>query len=466
MNLLPMQLAMIVAVGAQVRYLRSGARRHLVTLAVAFVAGLLFFEKALFVAPLVFLVTLCLYAPGGPVRALVTTLRRWWPAWAVLTAVSVVFLAVYLSLSPASSLRAPASAGEVGTFLGQFFGESLLPGLVGGPWTWLDAGDGAAVVAPARSARWVSWGLVAALVAVTLWRRRAVAVRAWTLLVLFSALAAGLIAATRLGSGLSGVAGLVPRYLGDVLLVAALCVGVAVCGLRRLEPAAEPAPAAAPASPRLIRAAVAAGLVLLVASSVHSGAGFAADWEVKAGRDYLRTARADLAAVGSGTVFMDQPVPEAVVPGMSAPWNMQSRFFGPLEDGPAFVTRARTLSVFDASGHVRPAWVDGVRARPGPVPGCGYRVTGGRAVTIPLQADVVDYWQVVRIGYLSDRDTTATVRVGDRAGASFDVHRGLNAVFLLLLVEGDDLVLEVRDPAANLCTDEIEIGALAPQPAG
>jgi hypothetical protein len=469
-NLLPMQLAMIVAVGAQVRYLRSGARRHLVTLALAVVLGLLFFEKALLVVPLVFLVTVCLYAPGGPVRAVLTTVRRWWPAWAVLTAVSLAYLAAYLPMSTNSMLRAPASTGEVGTFLGQFSGETLAPGLVGGPWTWLDAADGAPLAAPDQPARWLSWAVVAAVVAVTIWLRRGVAVRAWTLLVLFSALAAGLIAATRLGSGLSGVAGLVPRYLGDVLLVAAVCVGVAVCGLRRLdsadEPAADPVPAPVRNHPQPFRTGLAVGLVLLIASSLYSGVDFAADWQVKAGREYLRTARADLAAAEPGTVFMDQPVPEAVVPGLSHPWNMQSRFFGPLADGPVFVTEARKLSVFDEAGHIRPAWVDGVPARPGPLPGCGYRITRGRTVTIPLTAGVVDYWQVVRIGYLSDRDTTATIRVGDHAGVPFDVHRGLNAMFLLMLVDGDEVELTARDPAANLCTDEIEIGALVPQSAG
>jgi hypothetical protein len=470
-NLLPMQLAMVLAIGAQVRFLRTGHRRHLVTLALAVVLGLLFFEKALLVVPLVFLVTVCLYAPGGPVRAVLTAVRRWWPAWAVLTAISVAYLAAYLPMSADAMLRAPASAGEVGTFLGQFYGETLVPGLVGGPWTWLDAADGTPLAAPDQPARWLSWVLVAALVAGTVWLRRGIAVRAWTLLVLFSALSAGLIAATRLGSGLSGVAGLVPRYLGDVLLVAAVCVGVAVCGLRRLdgsaEPATDPVPAPAWARPRPLLIGMAAGLVLLVASSLYSGTGFAADWRVKAGRDYLRTARADLADAEPGTVFMDQPVPEAVIPDLSHPWNMQSRFFGPLDDdGPVFVTGARTLSVFDEAGHIRPAWVDGVPARPGPLPGCGYRVTGGRTVTIPLTARVADYWQVVRISYLSDRDATATIRVGDHAGVPFDVHRGLNAMFLLMLVEGDEVELTVRDPAANLCTDEIEIGALVPQSAG
>ncbi len=465
-NLLPMQLAMIVAIGAQVRYMRTGDRHHLVTLAAAVLTGLLFFEKALFAVPLVFLVALCLYAPGGPVRAIVTTVRRWWPSWVMLTVIALVYLGVYLSMSNTSALREPSSPAEVGTFLGQYFGESLAPGLLGGPWSWLSAGDGTAVVAPGEAARWISWVLVAALIAGTVRWRRWTAVRAWTLLLLFALLAGGLIAATRLGSALSGVAGLVPRYLGDVLLVAALCVGVVVCGLRRLDAAGEPVPVPQRGRPQAYLPALAAAAALFVAGSLYSGAGFATDWAEKAGRDYLRTAQADLAAAGAGTVFMDQPVPEEVLPGMSYPWNMQSRFFGPVEDGPTFVTEARRLSVLDESGRVRPAWVDGVRAKPGPVKGCGHRVNRGRAVRIPLRAEVVDYWQVVRIGYLSDKDTTATVRVGDHPARSFPVHRGLNAMFLLMLVEGDEVTLQAADPKANICTDEIEIGALVPQPIG
>jgi hypothetical protein len=85
-------------------------------------------------------------------------------------------------------------------------------------------------------------------------------------------------------------------------------------------------------------------------------------------------------------------------------------------------------------------------------------------VTIPLQADVINYWQAVRIGYLSDKDTAATIKVGDRDPVSFDVHRGLNAMFMLLVVKGDEVELTLRDPKANVCTDEIEIGALVPQP--
>jgi hypothetical protein len=240
LNLLPMQIAMIVALGAQVKYVRTGEHKHLVTLGVTVVVALLFFEKALLIVPLVFLTTLFLYAPGGPVRAVLTTIRRWWPAWAMLTAISLLFLAVYLAMATGSSLRVPQSADEVRDFLVQFFGSSLASGLLGGPWSWLDASDGPAVAAPTETAQYVSWALIAVLIAITVWLRRGVAARAWALMVVFAAMAAGLIAFTRLGSEMSGVAGLVPRYLGDVFPLAALCVGVAVCGLRRPGPGSEP----------------------------------------------------------------------------------------------------------------------------------------------------------------------------------------------------------------------------------
>lgn len=471
-NLLPMQLAMIMAVGAQIRYIRTRKRGHLVALAVWVAFGLAFFEKALLVVALVFLLTVCLYAPGGPVRAVLTAIRRWWPAWLVLIGVFLAFLAVYLTGS-ASSLRQPTSGSEVGTLLQQFFGQSLTAGLVGGPWTWLDAADGPAVAAPTLTFQRISWVLVVAFVGFTLWLRRGVALRAWVLLLLYAGLAAGLISATRLGSGYSGVAGLVPRYIGDVLVVAAICVGVALCGLRRDEADAPSdraggVPAPVRSHPRPFVAALALGTVLLVASSIYSGVDFATDWASKAGRDYLKTARAGLAQAEPGTVFMDQPVPAAVVDPLSTPWNKQSRFFAPLDRDPVFVTQARMLWIFDTSGKVRPAWVKGVKARPGPAAGCGgwpgYRVTGGRTTTIPLAGTVPEYWHAVRIAYIVNGDTRATFRLGSGEVKSFDAHDGLNAIFLLIDGGGDQVELTVADPAANFCTNEIEIGELVPQP--
>jgi hypothetical protein len=87
-------------------------------------------------------------------------------------------------------------------------------------------------------------------------------------------------------------------------------------------------------------------------------------------------------------------------------------------------------------------------------------------VRIPLAADVQEFWHVVRIAYLSDRDTAAALRVGSGEVAVFDVHRGLNAAFLLVRGGGSFVELAVTGPTATICTDEITVGRLVPAPAG
>ncbi|WP_147458726.1 hypothetical protein [Micromonospora sp. BL4] len=239
-NMLPMQLSMVLAVGAQLRYVRTRRKRHLLSLVLAVLLGLLFFEKALLVVPLVFLFTVCFFTDGGPVRSVLTALRRWWPSWLVLTALVGAFAAVYLQRSE-SSVRRPESAEEVLSFFTQLFGSTLVPGLLGGPWGWLGAGDGAAVVAPPELGRWIAWSVFAALVVLTVKRDRT-ATRAWILLGSYLVLVAALLAATRLGSVFSGIAGGVPRYVSDAVVVAAICVGVALVGIARPTPAGgEPA---------------------------------------------------------------------------------------------------------------------------------------------------------------------------------------------------------------------------------
>jgi hypothetical protein len=466
-NMLPMQLAMILAVGAQVKFIRTRRPKHLVTLGLSILLGLFFFEKALLAVALVFLTTLCLYARGGPFRALWGTIRNWWPSWAVLTNISVLFLLFYLARS-VSSLRRPSSVEEVITFVTQMFGNTLFPGLLGGPWEWMAAGDGAPVTAPAEALRWVALGVMVLFMAFTVWLRGSDAARAWLLMFLYAALVAGLLGATRLGSIYSGVAGAVPRYIADVAVVAAIAAGAALCGVRREGLDAEPVPVRPRARlitvPRALPV-MAAVLVALVASAGFTTLRFGDEWAIKKGRDYLLTAKAELAAAPAGTVFMDQPVPEAVVGRLSQPYNKQSEFFAPLEKGPVFVTQSKVLSAFDEQGHIRRAWVNGIGARPGPREGCGYRLSGS-PISIPLQGTLLEYWHVVRIAYLSDKDTSATARIGSGEVVPFDVHRGLNEIFLLAYGGGDTVEVDLADSTAGVCTNEVTVGQVVPAPAG
>ncbi|PWU57789.1 hypothetical protein DLJ47_01485 [Micromonospora sp. S4605] len=568
-NMLPMQIAMVLAVGAQVRYVRTGRRRHLLSLAAAVLFGLLFFEKALLVVPLVFLATACLLVGGPPVRAVLTTVRRYWPSWAMLTALSLGFLALYLSRAE-SSLRRPDSLTEVLSFLGQLLGSTVVPGLLGGPWRWLPAGDGAPVTAPPELARWLAWAVFLTLVVVTV-RLRRTAGRAWVLLAAYLTLVTAMLGATRLGSIYSDVAGAVPRYVSDVVVVAALCLGVALLGLATPTPSTADGPTTpgdaardpelTEADPAAARAAMAppAGTAGLDQPATHRHGGvihaeaaddevtqpgrpfatppatptsttpgpvgpvgpvgptaatsggtepaiqrypaagdgdslraqlarhretvstvltivvlagglgaawttarFGDEWAVKSGKVYLETARVELAAAPPDTVFFDRPVPPEVVPALSAPYNRQSKFFQAMGDAPVFVTEAEAPSLFDASGRIVPVSVDGPAVVPGPEDGCGYKITGGRTVRMPLTAPRDDWFWVVRIGYLSSADTTATFRLGS-ATREFPVRQGLHQYFFEFTGGGDAVELTVNGYGVTLCTNEVAVGTPTPQ---
>ncbi|MER7334445.1 MULTISPECIES: hypothetical protein [unclassified Micromonospora] len=496
-NMLPMQLAMVLALGAQLKYVRTGRRRHLLSLALSVLLGLLFFEKTLLVVPLVFLFTVCFFADGGPVRATLTTLRRWWPSWLTLTALVGAFAAVYLVRSE-SSLRRPESVGELLSFLTQLFGSTLVPGLLGGPWGWLGAGDGAPVVAPPELGRWIAWVAFGALVVLTV-RRDRTAGRAWVLLGAYLILVAALLGATRLGSVFSAVAGGVPRYVSDVVVVAAICVGIALVGIARPTPAdpdpeppgqpARPAPAdpdpepptrpdpttePAPPQPDWLgpvparyREVVTAGLLLLLVAAMFGTAWttsrYSDEWALKYGRSYLDTARIELASAPPGTVFFDAPVPGGVVPNLSWPYNLQSRFFAAAGARPEFVHETENASVLDGLGRIQVATIQGSSIRPGPQEGCGYLVAAGQTVRMPLDSPRDDWFWVVRIGYLSSADGTATLRLG-QGSHTFPVTKGLNQRFFEISGGGDAVELTVTGTDMTLCTNEIAIGNPAPKP--
>jgi hypothetical protein len=469
MSQLPIQLAVILAVGAHVKYVRSHRARHLVTLALSMALGLFFGEKALLIGPLLLVLTACAFTSGGVIRSLTRTVRRHWPSWVVVTAVSAGYLALYLSRST-SGLREPTSVWEVLTFVRQLVGSTLIPGLFGGPWTWLDAGDGPPVTNPPHVLLWLAWAAFLGLVAITVLMRPR-AIRAWVPLAVYLALVAILLGATRLGGTVfSGAAGLAPRYVGDVVVVAAICIGIAILGLAG--DLADPASTSPWMWPPVLRepGPLAVGLLVAVMAltalgvgAAESSARFADDWALKHSRDYLDTAVAELAKAPPQTVFFDQPVPEDIVSGLSAPDNLQSHFFLPLSSRPVFVTEAENPSMFDAGGHIRAMRVDGPSTPQGPEPGCGYKLAGGQTMRLSLTKPVFDWPWFVRIGYLSSENSAAVFRLGDGT-RRFDVRRGLHQIFFPVTGAEDSVELTVIDPTVTVCLDAITVGNPAAVP--
>ena len=353
------------------------------------------------------------------------------------------------------------------TFLQQLIGSTLVPGLFGGPWNWFGFGDVPPLAAPADIPRWLSWTALLLLLVVTV-RLRPVSARAWVVLAAYLALVAGLLAASRLGAFFSIAAGYAPRYVGDVVVVAALCIGIALLGQVDVQDEAHerirtlPAPLRAPG-------AIAVGLIAALIAVVTVGIGaawsttrFADDWQVKQGRDYLNTARTELAKAPAGTVFFDQTVPDGVVHSFFWPYNLQSHFFHPLNPRPVFVTEAEKPSIFDNTGHIRPLRIEGTTTLPGPDGDCGYKLTDGRTVRMPLATTMFEWPWVVRVGYLSSGNSTAVLRLGT-ATHQFQVRGGLNQIYFVLLGEGSAVELTINDPTVAVCSDGVMVGNAHPQ---
>ena len=464
--ILPVQLSMVLAIGALMRYARTGRHSHGVTMMFAVALGLAFDTKALLTVPLLGLTAVLLFSSGGLFASLREAIRRFWAGWVALAVLAAAYVPFYLS-RPAPRLQQPESSDGLVAFVVDLVGKTLVPGLFGGPWRWMHAGDGPPLVDPPQALVWPAWAVLVILVVVTV-RRRASAPRAWLLLLSYVAMVTALFVVTRLGSTLGDLAGLVPRYLSDVVVVAALGVGVALLGLRDRDERSlgQWSVPSVMRGPRGFLAGSVAAVVVaaaIVVGNLWSFATFDDAWRIKHGRDYLATAQAELAAAPPGTPMLDGIVPDRVVAGYFYPDNLQSHFFRAAPRKPVFVTEAEAPSVFDDFGRIRPAMVDGFDIAAGPADDCGHRITSARPVRIPLEAPAPEWLWWVHVGYVSSGDATVTLQLG-QAGHTFGVRQGLGQIYFQLQGRGVAVQLRVTDPGVTLCTRTIVVGKIAPRP--
>ncbi|GIH06269.1 hypothetical protein Rhe02_43360 [Rhizocola hellebori] len=462
---LPMEIAMVFAIGAQMKYARTRRARHLVSLGLSLVFGLLFFEKTLLVSALLFFLTACFFVDGGPIRSVALTLVRYWRAWLVIAVVSVGHLFFYAATN-APSPPLPSTIRSGVDFLQSYILRTFVPGIIGGPWSWLPNGDSPPFTGAQTLPSLAALTVVAAFIGVTAWRRP-IATRAWILLGLYLAMTAGLFLVTR--AGMSPVNGLLTRFLADAVIVAALCVGVALMGLHHGTDLGKVRPWPLPG---LLRepGATAVGLVIsmVAIAALGIGAAWSAEqygqaWAVKTGRDYLVNIRADLAKAPADTVFFDSFVPPDLLSPLTYPENKQSIFLSHLDPGPKFVRETTKVYTIDKTGHIHPAKVEGFVTVPGSETGCGWRISGSSVAQIPLVKPAFEWDWAVRVGYLASAPTSVTMRLG-HGEHKFQADKGLQEIFFLLDGAGGNYIeLTIADPTVTICLDSIEVGVLAPK---
>lgn len=482
LNQLPEQLAIVSALLLHVNYLRTGRLRAGLGGVLCIVGGLLFSEKTTLAVPLIAAVTVLMFTAGPPLRRIRTALLRHWVVWIAYLAVTIPYAAYYVLEVPNVARGTATSGGYVQT-LGNQVNHALLPGLLGGPWTWRVIPFNGGLANPSALAVGVSAVVVVALIVGTVLLAHR-AIFGWLMLAGYILINVALLTVARV-TIVGPQIGDEYRYLTDVCLVAVVCGSLAAFPLvgtyRRAEP--QRLIRRAWARARLdslsqhevvatlptLRVPVVVGLTLaaLIVSSLVSTSRFDRIWHPNAGRAYLQTATRELADAPANLVlYGDAPAPPNVAWTLIYPYNAVHYLLADAAVHPHLMsttTSATPLYMLDDTGHIRMADVtDGVHAYPGPFGNCGWRITKG-PVVIPLRAQAFPWSWMIRIGYIASGESTTRITAGNTS-LEVPIHYGLNALFLAEQGPIDSIRFSGLSGNTVMCTNEIRVGSPVPIP--
>lgn len=461
LNALPLQLAFVLAVWAFLRWQRTGSRWAAVLSLVAWVLGLPFFEKSLLIP--IALLGLCfvLDTSRSAWRAVVWHLRTHWLYWGT-TLVLMVAYFIGNRLLIETALPPDRNWSLVADFVG-LSGAAAITALLGGPWHWIPVGYGSAI---GDAPPWLGWvaAEVAFVVMVGTSLLRPRAWRAWAWAWAYLALGVAVIALARISSDVSPGITQGLRYVADSSIAFIFALAFALLPLRRQSPTLEGATeGTAHHLPRWTLVPVVALGVVIAAGSLFSTMTFREVWAANPSRDYVTHAAPSLAAASDPVI--DQPVPSFVLYGLAAPYNSLSWLMPPFADGYTAGEQTTELAVMDDSGSLVPAWVVGPESVPGPESSCGWRLSSGQELAIPLDAYVIPFKHLIRLGYLATAATPARIRLGDGPPVDVSLQPGVHAAYAWIDGGGTTVHLELGADGVDgveVCTDEITVGAMAP----
>ncbi len=425
MELLPVLVATGAALVAHLRYLDTGATRHAVEAVAAVAAGMLFYEKAVLIAGILFGVTVL---RGTTVAEAIV---RHWRIWVVHGALALGYLVLYFAIVPERADAAPVSAGTVAEFTKNAVVDTFLPGVFGIPFT-VPAG-GAGWATPPLAMRIAAVVVTVALIVVS--RKKP-----WLFLAAYLAVALSLVVVARLWAFGPGV-GTDPRYLADVVPVAVICAGFALRERRTTEP-------------------VAVGLaVVLVAASTVSFLKVAPGVQFREARDYVAAAR-EAFAEQPGITLYDTTVPNGIIMNWFIADNFTSRVVGLLPEAPPFDRPAESLYQLDSTGRPQPvrSVIEEVRGERGPAKDCGHLVDQ-EPVRIPLTGTSTGR-RLLRLGYYTGDTADGIILVGDKR-VPVEFRSGLHVLYVPVDGMFDHIEVARNLKVQPLCVTDVTIGAPA-----
>ncbi|MCV7314555.1 hypothetical protein H7J77_03190 [Mycolicibacillus parakoreensis] len=454
LNSLPMLAALAWVCGDAILLVRTGARRYAVTGTLAYLGGLVFFEKAAVIPVVALVLTGTLAHVRGESFAAVW--RRGRALWYCTGALTAAWVVLYLAV--VNQRRWSTDWAMTGELLWRSITHGIVPGLVGGPWRWQRWAPASPWAVPGPVVMTLGWLALVALLAVSVARKRRLA-PVW-------AAAAGYAVACQIPIYLMRSSRFTAlelaqalRYLPDLVVVAALLAAVAFCAPNR-------AGSGWLDAGRRRTLAVTALAAAFVASSLYSTATFCAVWRDNPTEPYLRNAVRSLALAhtDSGAPLLDQEVDPMVLQPIMAPSNRASHLFALLRERPEFASATTEPRMFDRTGTLVDAQVTWVRSIiPGPVDGCGYFVQPDLPARVELDGPLLPAQWTAELNYLANADGAMTLALSDGPAVKVPVRPGLNRVFVRLPGAGDAVEVHADTAALSLCIAAGPVGYLAPR---
>jgi len=455
LNSLPMLAALAWVCGDAVLLVRTGNQRYAVTGLLVFVGGLLFFEKAA-VIPFVAFAVAALLAYVTGTGSPMTVWRRGLRLWVSSLAVTAAWIAVYLAV--VDQKRWTLDWSMTWDLLARSFTHGIVPGLVGGPWDWQRWAPASPWGTPPATVMVLGWVALAAVVTLTLVRKRRIGA-VWLVALGYAVACQIPIYLMRSSQFTALELAQTLRYLPDLVVVLALLAAVGLCAPNR-----EGSTWLDASRARTVVIVVAT--TVFMASSLYSTATFLASWRNDPARPYLQNAEAGLAAAArqSSAAMLDQEVDPMVLQRVVGPENLASHMFALLHDRPEFAAATTELRMLDSSGRLVDAKVTWVRSIvEGPEPQCGYLVQPDFPVRMPLDGPLLPADWTAEINYLANSDGSLTMSLTEGVEVKVPVHPGLNRVFVRLPGAGDAINVSANTAALSVCIAAGPVGFVAPK---
>lgn len=459
LNSLPMLAALAWVCADAILLVRTGRRRFAVTAVVAYLGGLLFFEKAAVIPFVAFAVAALLSHVHGDPAAVRTVWRRGKSLWLATLGLTAAWVALYLVV--VDQQRWSRDLPMTWDLLRRSVTHGIVPGLVGGPWEWQRWAPASPWAMPAVSVMVLGWLALTAVLAVSMLRKRRLGV-VWLV-------AAGYAVACQIPIYLMRSSAFTAlelaqtlRYLPDLVVVLALLAAIGLCAPNR------PGSRWLDASVR--RTAVVAGLsVAFVASSLLSTMTFLTSWQDNPTKSYLHNAVRSLAEAkaSSAAPLLDQEVDPLILQRVVGPENLASYMFALIRERPEFGRYTDRLRMLDTTGRVVDADVTWVRRTlPGSQPQCGYFVQSDAPVQVPLDGPLLPSEWTAEINYLANTEGSIVMSLPVGPETRVAVKPGLNKVFVRLSGAGDSIAVRTSTAALAVCIASGPVGHLAPRQAG